>query len=320
MSVTSFQSGAYTGATYNPWGWQSSQREQLASVEQWLEDGQDIASLGRHALVYRTMTIGADEVPVAIKSFSRGSWMKDRYFARHGSKARRSFDTAVRLVGRSVGTPIPIAYLDRWENGRLTASFYLCRYETGITSFREELDRLYSEDPLCRRIMTLMETVAFAIADMHDAGVCHRDLGNQNILLRRDGEDAWKDVAFIDLNRAHLADTLTVQQRARDLSRIDLPSDFFRVFKCMYFRHQHPSDAFNQWEAHYRKRFAFHTASRANSGCGLWAAPCPCAPPTPSACATPRWCLRQMAAAWPATTRSTSSGLTTGASSFMKAA
>ena len=263
MSVTSFQSGAYTGATYNPWGWQSSQREQLASVEQWLEEGQGIASLGRHALVYRTMTIGTDEVPVAIKSFSRGSWMKDRYFARHGSKARRSFDTAVRLASCGVGTPTPIAYLDRWENGRLTASFYLCRYETGITSFREELDRLYSEDPLCRRIMTLMETVAFAIADMHDAGVCHRDLGNQNILLRRDGEDAWKDVAFIDLNRAHLADTLTVQQRARDLSRIDLPSDFFRVFKCMYFRHQHPSDAFNQWEAHYRKRFAFHTASRA---------------------------------------------------------
>jgi tRNA A-37 threonylcarbamoyl transferase component Bud32 len=209
------------------------------------------------------MPLGAADVPVAIKSFSRGSWLKDRYFARHGSKARRSFETAVHLATRGVGTPTPIAYLDQWENRRLVASYYLCRHELDISSFRDELNRLYAEDPLCRRIMTLMETVAFAIADMHDAGVCHRDLGNQNILLRRDGEDAWKDVCFIDLNRAHLAQSLTLKQRARDISRIDLPSDFLRVFKCMYFRHQHPPGEFNRLEAHYRKRFAFHTASRA---------------------------------------------------------
>jgi len=263
MSVTSFQSGVYTGSTYNAWDWKPTQRDQLASVQDWLNEGAGIDSLGRHALAYRTIPLGASDVPVAIKSFSRGSWFKDRYFARHGSKARRSFDTAVRLAERGVGTPTPIAYLDQWEDGRLLASFYLCRYEKDISSFRDELNRLYAEDPLCRRIMTLMETVALAIADMHDAGVCHRDLGNQNILLRREGDETWKDVCFIDLNRAHLAEKLTLKQRARDISRIDLPSDFLRVFKCMYFRHQHPPDEFNRLEAHYRNRFALHTASRA---------------------------------------------------------
>ncbi|HMO03624.1 MAG TPA: lipopolysaccharide kinase InaA family protein [Kiritimatiellia bacterium] len=262
MPVIPYRSSPLTGALYAGWTWRPEEQAALEQVSDWLAAGDGLASLGRHALATHTITIGGVPVSVAIKSFARGSWWRDRDFARRGSKARRSFDTAVRLDQRGVGTPKPIAYLDRWEGGRLLASYYLCAYEEGITSFRDELNRLYREDPLCRRIMELMETVALAVADLHDAGVCHRDLGNQNILLRRDGPDAWKDVRFIDLNRAQLADELTLDQRARDLSRIDLPSDFFRVFKCMYFRHQHPPRAFSELEARYRRRFALHTASR----------------------------------------------------------
>jgi len=208
------------------------------------------------------MTWNGGAVPAAIKSFARGSWWRDRYFARRGSKAARSFRAAVRLHEHGVDTPRPLAYLDRWEHGRLVESYFLCEYLEGYTSFRDELDRLYREDPLCRRIMSLMETAALAIADMHDAGLCHHDLGNQNILLRRLDEDHWGDVRFIDLNRSIIREKLSLAERARDISRIDLPSDFLRVFKCMYFRHQHPPPEFNQIEDCFRRRFARHTATR----------------------------------------------------------
>ncbi|HMO51620.1 MAG TPA: lipopolysaccharide kinase InaA family protein [Kiritimatiellia bacterium] len=262
MPVTSFQAGPYSGAYFASGVWSPASVDALAGTQAWLKEGPAMASLGRHALVRRTGLVGNEDMDLAIKSFSRGSWWRDRDFRRRGSKAERSFRAAVRLAEHGVGTPPPVAYLDRWEGGRLLESYYVCVYQEGITSFRDELNRLYREDPLCRRIMTLMETVALAIADLHDAGVCHNDLGNQNILLRRRDDDAWGDVQFIDLNRAHLAPALTIRQRARDISRIDLPSDFLRVFKCMYFRHQHPSPEFHRWEEHYRRRFARHTATR----------------------------------------------------------
>jgi len=262
MSTTNITTGDYSGAYFNAWNLPADVISSLAGIRAWLQSPEEIPSLGRHALARHTIVLNGAQVPLAIKSFSRATRLKDRYFEKNGSKARRSFLTAVRLAEHGVGTPKPLAYLDRWENGRLLESYYLCVYQDNISSFRDELNRLYLEDPLCRRIMSVMETVAMAIADMHDAGVCHRDLGNQNILLRRVDDDTWSDVQFIDLNRAHIADRLTAEQKARDISRIDLPSDFLRVFKCMYFRHQHPSAEFQKWENHFRKRFALHTATR----------------------------------------------------------
>jgi len=262
MPVFSFTSGPYCGEYFNSEALDSGLVNAFSTISTWLEKSPSIPSRGRHQLACHELAWGGGELRTAIKSFSRGSWWRDRYFARRGSKAARSFRAAVRLFERGVGTPRPLAFVDRWEGGRLIESYYVCEYLDGYTSFREELDRLYRDDPLCRRIMTLMETAATAIADMHDAGLCHHDLGNQNILLRRLDADRWGDVRFIDLNRSVLRDTLSLAERARDISRIDLPSDFLRVFKCMYFRHQHPPAEFNSIEDRFRRRFARHTASR----------------------------------------------------------
>lgn len=262
MPVFDFHSGNYQGAVWREVPLSVSALADLLRIREWIAASRAIPSLGRHALARHMLAIGNESLDLAIKSFSPASPWRDRYFRKHGSKAERSFRAAVRLSEAGVGTPAPFAFMDRWEQGRLVESYYLCAYQENITSFRDELDRLYAEDPLCRRIMRLMETVGLAIAGMHEAGVCHRDLGNQNILLRRFDDDTWGDVQFIDLNRAHLAERLTLKQRARDISRIDLPSDFLRVFKCMAFRHQHPPEEFQRWERHFRRRFAFHTATR----------------------------------------------------------
>lgn len=262
MPVESIQIGSYTGAWYREAGADIADLGWLASIRERVAADTAHAPPRRHAVVRHIARLGGHDVALAIKSFSRDSWWRDRAFLRSGSKAARSFRIATHLVERGVGTPKPLAYLDRWENGRLLESYYLCQYQDDITNFRDELNRLYARDPLCRRIMTLMETVAAEIARMHAAGVCHYDLGNQNILLRRIDADTWGNVQFIDLNRARIHDRITMQLRARDISRLDLPSDFLRVFKCMYFGHRHPGHRFEKWEGQYRRRFARHTATR----------------------------------------------------------
>ena len=260
MRILPIQAGPYSGEMYGALPATAAPGESLASVVEILA-ANGARSRSAQAVSRHEIRLDDRALAVAIKSYRR-VWWRDRHFAHHGSKAARAFRAAVRLAEHGVGTPRPIAFLDRWEGARLIECHYLCEYEESATSFRDEINRLFREDPLARRILSLMETVATAIARMHDAGVCHLDLGNQNILVRRVDDDHWDDVRFIDLDRSWLRESLTLRERARDVSRIDLPSAMLPVFKCMYFGHRRAPREFEKWEAHYRQRFAFHTASR----------------------------------------------------------
>ena len=200
-------------------------------------------------------------VPAVVKAFSRQSFLKDLSDRRRGTRARRSWTAARALRARGIGTPAPIAFLERWQGLRLVEAYYVSELQDGISSFRNELARLYRSDPDCGRIMTLLQYVAEAIRRMHSAGILHNDLGNQNILLRRKGDGEWTDVQFIDLNRARIRKSLSLRERARDLSRISLPSDFLRVFLEMYVGEEPPA-AFLRWERFFRGLFAFHTRTR----------------------------------------------------------
>lgn len=202
------------------------------------------------------------EQSVVIKAFARQFLLKDRLDERRRSKAHRSFRAGCALREREIGTPMPIVCLDWWERHRLIESYLVTRYEPDMAGFREELIHLYRHDPDCGKLMFLLECVARAVRNMHDAGFFHRDLGNQNILLRRKGDGEWGDVMFIDLNRSRIRKTVSLRERAFDLSRITLPSDLLRVFQAMYFAERPPPRAFTIWEQYYRKRFAWHTRSR----------------------------------------------------------
>jgi len=152
--------------------------------------------------------------------------------------------------------------VERWEQGRLRASFLVTRYEKDKVSLKEALIYHYREDPCCARLMDLLQLVALAIRRMHDAGVVHRDLGNQNILLSRTGPGQWADPRFIDLNRARLCMPLSMRQRAFDFSRLHLPSDLLRILMEMYFDGPIP-DACRKWRRFYRSRFRAHARTRA---------------------------------------------------------
>ena len=200
-------------------------------------------------------------VDLAVKSYARRNGLQDWIDRCAGTRATRSTRAAVVLEAAGVGTPAPVGYLDRWDGGRLVESYLLTRY-VEAPSFKDELIRLYRHDPQCEKIMTLMQRVAGAVRAMHAAGVFHRDLGNQNILVIPDGGDDWRDVCFIDLNRSCLCRKLTPRRRGREISRLSLPPDLLRVFVFMYFQGNPPA-GFAAWESQSRFWFACHTWTRA---------------------------------------------------------
>ncbi len=200
---------------------------------------------------------------LAVKSFARRSAWRQLAYLRRGTPARRSWEYAVDLTARGVGTPAPVAFLERWEGGQLRESHYVSRFEEGCPGFREELIRLYRHDPTCWKLMNLLQAVADAVRGLHEAGIRHGDLGNQNILLRPTGDGTWGDVQFIDLNRARIQDgPLPAVDRAFDICRLHLPSDLLRIFKEMYFGGPPPAD-FQALEARLRRSYAWHSRTRA---------------------------------------------------------
>ena len=220
-----------------------------------------VLSSGRNQTIRLELPTARGPVPLAVKTFGRQPLLKDWLDSRRGTKARRSFLTACRLRDREVGTPPPVACLEHWQGRRLLASYYLSVYQPGLVSFRDELIRLYQHDPVCEKLINLLQCVADAVRRLHAAGVQHNDLGNQNIFLRRLGEAAWGDVQFMDLNRATIRDTLPLSGQARDISRLTLPSDLLRIFVEMVFKGR-PPNAFHRREKIARWLFALHTATR----------------------------------------------------------
>ena len=161
---------------------------------------------GRNRVVVLPFSSERGEVDLAVKSFGQQSGLKARYDQRHGSKAFRTFRAAQFLGEHQVGTPEPIGYVERWDGTSLAESYYLSVYEGGLTSFKDELVRIYRKEPDCESLMDLLQFAATGIRKMHDAGFWHRDLGNQNIMMRRADGGGWTDFQVIDLNRGRIRD------------------------------------------------------------------------------------------------------------------
>ncbi len=229
-----------------------------------LLNGPDAVTLvaGRHQGIRIAITNRGRNVSLFVKAFGRQSALKDAIDMARGSKARRTWMLASQMTRLGVSTPAPVGFMDCWQGRRLVESYYLSVYEDELSSFKDELIHLYRESHNCTSLMALLGQIAQSVRNMHDMGILHRDLGNQNILMRRDGEGAWRDIQFIDLNRGRNVGRLSLRQRARDISRIALPSDFLRVFKEMYFGDICPPAEFQRWERRYRACYSLHSRTR----------------------------------------------------------
>ena len=209
----------------------------------------------------RVVLVQFDALDVAVKSFGQQPAWKDGVDSKRGSGARRSWIAATALERANVGTPTPVAFCEKWQGGVLVESYFVTQYLPGSVSFKEALLHLYYDDPICEKIMSLLDCVSRGVRKMHKAGFQHNDLGNQNILLTPVGDGYWREPRFVDLNRGRLCESLSDRERARDVSRISLPSNLLRAFIDKYVGAV-PSQEFMRWQKHYRRQYAWHSRTR----------------------------------------------------------
>lgn len=234
----------------------------LGSLRDEIETAQTgVLVRGRHQVVVRDFEIGGSVQPVAVKFFGRQQGWKDRYDLKRGSKAARSFKAAAHLEAHGVATPSPLAYLERWEDGRLKEAYFLSGYLGGLKSLKNELLQIYAANGPCSALVDLLKQVGSAMRRMHDSGFYHRDLGNQNIELSLTPAGEVEAVYFLDLNRSRIREKLSAKERAQDFSRLKLPSAFLDTLIRIYWDSKIPP-SFRRDVAKHRRYFAWWQTSR----------------------------------------------------------
>lgn len=124
------------------------------------------------------------------------------------SKARREWQILVRLRERGLPCPEPIAV---GETGNL--AFLVVR------GFADSFDlpTWLAFRPTEEERHTVLRHMGHAIADLHNGGFTHPDLYAKHIFIHR----PTLQVSMVDFQRTRCVKALSLQQRSRELARLD---------------------------------------------------------------------------------------------------
>lgn len=152
-------------------------------------DNANVIYKGRNT-VYAVNDHG-DEINV--KAFRTPSFPNDFvYTTLRQSKARRSYENAIRLLEMGINTPAPLAYIEVKEGCRLTRSYYMSQQMNQLETVRN-WERFPFKDSLLASMTVFMK-------ELIDKQIYHRDFSPGNILFERNPDGSFK-FYLVDLNR-----------------------------------------------------------------------------------------------------------------------
>ena len=129
------------------------------------------------------------------------------------SKARRSFEYACQLLDKGIGTPQPIAYLERTDAVGLTSSFYVSEHLENIFTLRDVI----SDPAFIDREQIIRLYTAFFFK-MHEQHIFFKDNSPGNVLIEK--EEAAYKLFLVDLNRMDTNREMSMQERLGNFCRL----------------------------------------------------------------------------------------------------
>ncbi|MEA3288892.1 MAG: hypothetical protein U9Q04_01820, partial [Campylobacterota bacterium] len=125
------------------------------------------------------------------------------------SKAKKSYDYSIR-IGQF--TPQPIGYIEFYESGLISSSYFISEmFEYDFTIREPLLDRNFPDKE------EVLKTFARFTFNLHEHHIFHQDYSPGNILIKKNGSEYIFKV--VDINRMQFL-PLDIDQRLKNFSKL----------------------------------------------------------------------------------------------------
>lgn len=149
-----------------------------------------------------------------------------KYFRK--SKAKRSFEFATILLQKGIGTPRPLAYLEKFNFIGLRDSYYVSEHlETELT-YRELVEMPNYPDH--ENILRQFTRFSF---DLHEKGIEFLDHSPGNTLIKKE-ENGVYGFYLVDLNRMNFHANMDFEMRMKNLCRLTPKKDMIAIMSNEY--------------------------------------------------------------------------------------
>lgn len=144
------------------------------------------------------------------------------------SKAKRSYEYAIKLLDKNIGTPQPIAFAEYTNGIGLGKSFYVCQHIATEYTFRDLV-----ENPDLENHEAILRAFTCFCYKLHEAGVEFKDHSPGNTLIKIN-EDHSYSFYLVDLNRMQFHTQMSFEQRMYNLRRLTPKKEMIAVMASEY--------------------------------------------------------------------------------------
>ena len=172
---------------------------------------------------------------INIKKFKKPNFISNIvYKYTKGSKAKRSFEYAKKLLEKNIGTPEPIAYFDKF--GKEERDYYISedlKYDFTCREifWPEDYEKVKTEH-WYKKIEEKREKVIRQFAkfsyDLHEKGIQFEDYSPGNVLIVEKNENF--EFYLVDLNRMKFDVKMNIKSRMKNVSRMMEDENLAKIF------------------------------------------------------------------------------------------
>lgn len=171
------------------------------------------------------------------------------------SKARRSYEYATLLLEKGIGTPEPIAFLEKFNWLGLQDSYYASEHLAAELTFRELVE--IPDYPDHENILRQFTKFSF---DLHQKGIEFMDHSPGNTLIKKVSESQYQ-FFLVDLNRMNFHESMDFDRRMKNLSRLTPKKEMIAIMSDEYSKYYEESSSLifeKMWHAtnEFQEKFA----------------------------------------------------------------
>ena len=144
------------------------------------------------------------------------------------SKAKRSYNYALRLLNSDIGTPQPIAFAEYTDGIRLGKSFYVCEHIVTEYTYRDLV-----QNPDLENHEDILRAFTVFCYKLHEAGVEFKDHSPGNTLIKINSDNSYL-FYLVDLNRMQFHAQMSFEQRMYNLRRLTPKKEMISVMANEY--------------------------------------------------------------------------------------